>query len=106
MIKKSNEDFQKDVLDILKQHGENLEGFKKEVKEKLEKKQLGLAQKKQIIDKNSGYSYMTNIAISSKNVFSQEEMKIKIQQVTEEMKEIMKKYKVSKLECFVVRDYE
>ena len=105
MAGKSNEEFQKDILEILRQHREKMEGFKKEVKGELAKKQPETSQKEQTIDKDSGYSYLTTCAISSRS-HSADEAKTITQQVAGEMKELMKKYKISKLECFVVRDYE
>lgn len=105
-MEKSQEDFQKDILEILKQQGKNMEEFKKEVKEELTKKSSETAQKEQTIDKDSGFSYMTTFAISSKIILSEEEVKIKVQRVSIEMKDLMKKYQLSKLECFIIREYE
>ena len=101
MVEKSQEQFRKDILEILKKNGDEIKEFKKEVRKEMTNKQP----EKQIIDKNSGYSYMTLATISTKIILSEGERQAATQAVGTEMKTIMKKYKLSKLECFVVRDY-
>ena len=99
MVDKSNEEFQKDILEILKKAGEDNEKFKKEIKELVEKKP-------EQVQKKEGFSYVTNIVTSTTTPLPPEELQKKVVEIGVILKPIMEKYQLSKLECFVIRNYE
>lgn len=99
MVDKSNEEFQKDILEILKKGGEDNEKFKKEIKEIVEKKP-------EQVQKREGFSYGTNIVTSTKTPLPPEELQKRVAEIGVLLKPIMEKYQLSKLECFVIRNYE
>ena len=102
----SNEQFKKDILDILKKQGKGLEEFKKEVREKLEESKKGkIAEAKQVENK-SDFTYICSITRSTKSPSSQEEIKKIARLVSKEISPILKRYKVVKLEAFTARIYE
>ena len=105
MPPKSQEEFQKDILAILKQQGDKMKEVEKRVEEKLAGKP-GIVQKEQM-DKDSDYGYVSNFIVSGKSVSleSEEEAKMRIKKVGEEVKALMIKYRLSKLECFVIKNY-
>lgn len=103
-MEKSNEQFQKDILEIIKKNGEKIEEFKKEVEEKLVKKSE-VVEKSQT-GKIAKLGYITNILTSTAILLSDEETKRRATELQVIMKPIMEKYQLSKLECFVIRIYE
>lgn len=105
MTDESNEKFRGEVLKITGQQGEEIKSMGEKIDKFIEASQN---KANKITGKPSGsdFSYATSIVISGKEPATEMQLQAKTQEVAQLLAPIMEKYKLSSLECSVIRIYE
>lgn len=101
---KSQEDFQKDILEILKKQGDKQEKSQEDVAKRLEK--LENPEIKMVNQKQNEMTYVCSINSMRKTTPPQGEIQNTIDMVTREIAPIMEKYKICKLEMYLTKVYD
>lgn len=100
MTKKSQEDFQKLILEILQKEKDERDKFREEIMERIENVENRPKENK------VSTIPICSIVSSQRTLSTPEQMDEKVKQVTREIAPIMEKYKLSKLECYTAKIYD